>query len=101
MYKDFCEEDKSDNRKIKLLNNVDKTRIVKDIVIQFKFVFDTFSYWFKHDLKKFMSYIGNLNNYFFGIIIIISLIMFVVIYIIIQNMNDETKRLLLFFSKLF
>ena len=101
LYKDFCEEDKSDNRKIKLLNNVDKTRIVKDIVIQFKFVFDTFSYWFKHDLKKFMSYIGNLNNYFFGIIIIISLIMFVVIYIIIQNMNDETKRLLLFFSKLF
>ena len=25
LYKDFCEEDKSDDRKIKLLNNVDKT----------------------------------------------------------------------------
>ena len=101
LYKDFCFEEKSDEIKIKMLNNEDKTRIVKDIVIQFKFVFDTFSYWFKHDLKHFMSYIGNLNNYFLGMIIIISLIMFVVIYIIIQNMNDETKRLLLFFSKLF
>ena len=101
LYKDFSEEDKSDDIKIKMLNNEDKTRIVKDIVIHFKFVFDTFSYWFKQDLKHFMSYIGNLNNYFMGIIFIISLIMFLVIYIIIQNMNDETKRLLLFFSKLF
>jgi hypothetical protein len=55
----------------------------------------------KNDLKQYMLDIGKINDYYLEIIFITSLTMFVVIYIVIQNMNDETKTLLLFFSKLF
>ena len=101
LYKDFYVDYLNENSKEKFLNNEDKSRIVKDIIIPFGFAYNTFAYWMKNDLKQYMLDIGKINDYYLEIIFITSLTMFVVIYIVIQNMNDETKTLLLFFSKLF
>ena len=101
LYKDYYVDYLNENSKAKFLNNEDKSRIVKDILIPFGFAYNTFAYWMKNDLKQYMLDIGKINDYYLEIIFITSLTMFVVIYIVIQNMNDETKTLLLFFSKLF
>ena len=90
----------NDDMKNKILNDNDKNRMISDIQIPFRFVSNSFGYWFLNDLINLMNSGIKLHEKYFIIIIVISFIMIIVVYII-QKVNYDMKMLILFFSKLF
>ena len=100
LYQDFYYMENNDDMKNKILNDNDKNRMISDIQIPFRFVSNSFGYWFLNDLINLMNSGIKLHEKYFIIIIVISFIMIIVVYII-QKVNYDMKMLILFFSKLF